>query len=123
MSRRFKCPWAHLVLAALSAAFMLAATAQVFAGAGRVFWASRVAREAIARDQNKLVKLDEVNLKRAVQAAFREGGLYVPLEDVILTGRKASVWLAVPFRMPWAGTYVYGISREYFIKSSDGREP
>jgi len=106
----------------LSAAFLLVAVGQVFAGAGRVVWASKVAQEAIARDRQKMLQMDEVSLKRTVQAAFREGGLYVPLEDVILTKRKATVWLAVPFRIPWAGTFVYGLSREFFIESSSGRD-
>jgi len=122
MSRRFNCPWTHFILAGLSASFLLVAIGQVFTGAGRVLWASRVAQEAISRDQKKRIHLDEISMKRAVQAAFREGGLYVPLEDVILGNRKATVWLAVPFRIPWAGTFVYGLSREFIIESSAGRD-
>ncbi len=122
MSRRFNCPWTHFILAGLSAAFLVVAIGQVFAGAGRVFWASKVAHEAISRDQKKILGMDEISFKRAVQAAFREGGLYVPLEDVILSHRKATVWLAVPIRIPWAGTFVYGHSREFIIESSAGRD-
>ena len=122
MSRRFNCPWTHFVLAGLSAAFLLVAVGQVFAGAGRVVWATKVAQEAISRDRKKMLRLDEISLKRAVQAAFRAGGLYVPLEDVILGNRKATVWLAVPFRIPWAGTFVYGLSREFIFDSSVGRD-
>jgi hypothetical protein len=96
---------------------MLAAVAQVFSGAVQVYWATRVAGDLLAKDREGLTRLagvDPLAVKRSVQAAFRQGGLYVPLEDVILNDRGgASVWLAVPFRVPWAGTFVYGISREF----------
>lgn len=144
MRQRFKYPWTHVTLAALSLAFMAAATYQIFAGAGRVFWAAHVAGEILATEPSALAQLDEISLKRAVQSAYRSGGLYVPMEDVILSSptkpddanhsanhsanqrvvgrRNASVWLAVPFRIPWIGTFVYGISREYLFESSSGRD-
>ena len=140
MRQRFKYPWTHVTLAALSLAFMAAATYQIFVGAGRVFWAAHVAGEILAAEPSTLGQLDEISLKRAVQSAYRSGGLYVPMEDVILSSptkpddanhsanqrvvgrRNASVWLAVPFRVPWIGTFVYGISREYLFESSSGRD-
>ncbi len=122
MSRRSKCPWTHWVLALLSASFLAAAALQIFAGAAQVLWAAKVARELLERDRDgmaRLVGIDDLAVKRSVQAAFREGGLYVPLEDVILKDRgQVSVWLPVPFRVPWAGSFVYGMSREFMIDPS-----
>lgn len=125
MSRQFECPWTHTVLAGLAGAFMLVASVQVFSGAGQVYWAHRTARQVIERDRDGLANLlssDELAVKRSIQAAYRQGGLYVPLEDVILDHQgRASVWLAVPFRIPWAGTFVNGISREFNLSGSTGR--
>lgn|GEM_PF-2203063 len=125
MSRRSKCPWTHWVLAILAMCFLTAAALQVVSGAVEALWAAKVARELLERDREGLARLtgvDDLAVKRSVQAAFRQGGLYVPLEDVILKDRgQVSVWLPVPFRVPWVGSFVYGMYPDFTIDPSARR--
>lgn len=124
MGRQSECPWTVRFLAILSLVFMLAAVAQIFSGAAEAFLATRSVGPQISINKDNLGDLE---LKRAVQQAFRTGGLFIPLEDVILsepgalsgsTGRQqrvATVWIPVQFKVPWFGSFVYGFSREFVI--------
>ena len=126
-SRVAACPWTHWLLALLAAIFLLAAVGQVFAGAVQAAYAAWSADPELKELSLKAAQVDEITLKRSVQKAYRDSGLYVPLEDVILTHRinrspqgspenrqkSFEVLVALPFRVPWAGTFVYTWSRKY----------
>ena len=125
MSPRSKCPWTHRVLAIFATCFLTAAAVQIFSGAVEALWAAKVARELLERDRKGLARLtgvDDLAVKRSVQAAFRQGGLYVPLEDVNLKDRgQVSVWLPVPFRVPWVGSFVFVMYPEFTVDPSARR--
>jgi hypothetical protein len=98
--------------------------------AGYAAWRAAPALTALAA---KSSQLSEIALKREVQRVYREGGLYVPMEDVILSpqagdavaspvssrgvsGKVLRVWISMPFRIPWAGTFVYMWPRSYPLR-------
>ena len=122
------CPWTHWLLAALAIAFLLGAAGQIFAGAAQATFAVWKADPVLKVLAQKASQVDEITLKRLVQKAYRDNGLYVPTEDVILTHRIRSlaqgdpeqrsfkVWIPLPIRVPWAGTFVYMWSRNYILR-------
>lgn len=124
MGRRSECPWAVRWLAMLAAVFILAAVYQITSGAIAAVVASRTLRVQVSKNKDIL---DDIEMKRSVQQAFRAGGLFIPLEDVILSQpvdagssdtlqqRNARVWIPVHFKVPWLGSFVYGFSREFVI--------
>lgn len=125
------CPWTHRLLAALAGLFLLAAVGQTVSGAAEARYAAWKAGPSLEYLAAKSSQLPEITIKREVQKAFREGGLYVPLEDVILSaqtsdptraaaqgvsGKALRVWVSIPFRVPWVGTFVYMWPRSYPLR-------
>ena len=125
------CPWTHRLLAALAGVFLLAAAGQSVVGAAQAGYATWRAGPGLVDLAAKSSQMPEITLKREVQKVFREGGLYVPLEDVILStqasdpargtqqgrpGKVLRVWVSVPFRIPWVGTFVYMWPRVYLLR-------